>query len=139
MAPLSFRSGAMRARPGARPRHRSIPFFNENNARLSSVCCAHHRLRRRRRSRRLGRATSRRAGGLHHAWAIVKTGLSPRGISWAGMTKSVKSLLHREVASRDGTAGSLVDLYFDDGDWCLRYLVVDPGGPMPRRELLVPA
>jgi hypothetical protein len=30
-------------------------------------------------------------------------------------------------------------VYFDDRDWRLRYLVVDTGGPMPRREILVPA
>lgn len=55
------------------------------------------------------------------------------------MLKSVRSLLHKPLTASDGPLGSLVDLYFDDRDWRLRYLVVDPGRPMPRREVLVPA
>jgi sporulation protein YlmC with PRC-barrel domain len=54
--------------------------------------------------------------------------------------KSVRSLLHKPVAaSNGGMAGTLADVYFDDRDWRLRYLVLDPGNPMPRREVLVPA
>ena len=55
------------------------------------------------------------------------------------MTTSVKSLLRCPVHARDGAAGWLTDLYFHDRDWRLRYFVVDPGRPMPRRERLVPA
>ena len=53
--------------------------------------------------------------------------------------QSIKALLHRPITARDGAVGWLVDVYFDDRDWRVRYLVVDPGRPMPRREVLVPA
>jgi hypothetical protein len=47
-------------------------------------------------------------------------------------------LLHRQpVLARDGTAGELVDLLFDDERWLVRYLVIDDFGGMPRRDVLV--
>ena len=48
-------------------------------------------------------------------------------------------LLHRlPVHARDGMAGELADILFDDERWVVRYLVIDNLGPMPRRDLLVP-
>ena len=47
-------------------------------------------------------------------------------------------LLHRKpVLARDGRAGELADILFDDAGWTVRYLVVDDMGPMPRRDVLV--
>lgn len=41
------------------------------------------------------------------------------------------------ILARDGAIGSIVDLYFDDRLWSVRYFVLDTGNPMPRREVLV--
>jgi len=47
-------------------------------------------------------------------------------------------LLHRQpVLARDGAAGELADILFDDAGWLVRYLVIDDLGPMPRRDVLV--
>jgi hypothetical protein len=47
-------------------------------------------------------------------------------------------LLHRQpVHARDGMAGELADVLFDDQSWLVRYLVLDNLGPMPRRDVLV--
>jgi hypothetical protein len=47
-------------------------------------------------------------------------------------------LLHRQpVLGRDGMAGELVDMLFDDERWLVRYLVIDNFGAMPRRDVLV--
>jgi hypothetical protein len=47
-------------------------------------------------------------------------------------------LLHRQpVLARDGAAGELADLLFDDERWLVRYLVIDDLGPMPRRDVLI--
>ena len=52
-------------------------------------------------------------------------------------TMSVR-LLHRQpVLARDGAAGELADILFDDEGWLVRYLVIDDLGPMPRRDVLV--
>jgi hypothetical protein len=55
------------------------------------------------------------------------------------MLRSVKALHGRSVAARDGEAGWVVDVYFDDERWDLRYLVVDTCNPMPQREVLLAA
>jgi sporulation protein YlmC with PRC-barrel domain len=47
-------------------------------------------------------------------------------------------LLHRKpVLARDGRAGELADILFNDASWTVRYFVVDDMGPMPRRDVLV--
>lgn len=42
------------------------------------------------------------------------------------------------VVAQDGEIGSIVDVYFDDAGWDVRYLVLDTGKPMPRRQVLIP-
>jgi sporulation protein YlmC with PRC-barrel domain len=54
------------------------------------------------------------------------------------MLRSVKALRGRPIAARDGDMGEVVDVYFDDERWELRYLVVDTRHSMPHREVLVP-
>ena len=54
------------------------------------------------------------------------------------MLRSVKALRGRPIAARDGKMGEVVDVYFDDERWELRYLVVDTRHSMPQREVLVP-
>ena len=50
----------------------------------------------------------------------------------------MKNLSGRRIAAHDGDGGFVVEVYFDDKGWQVRYLVVDIGKPMPRREVLVP-
>jgi uncharacterized protein YrrD len=50
-----------------------------------------------------------------------------------------KRLCNAAVDASDGHIGSVYDLYFDNDDWTIRYLVVDTGGWLPgRKVLLVP-
>lgn len=53
------------------------------------------------------------------------------------MLRSVKSLRGQPIVALDGPIGFLVDVYFDDRDWKVRYLVLDTGRPMPQRQVLV--
>jgi hypothetical protein len=50
----------------------------------------------------------------------------------------MKGLSGRRIVGLDGDAGFIVEVYFDDKVWQVRYLVVDTENPMPRREVLVP-
>jgi hypothetical protein len=50
---------------------------------------------------------------------------------------SLRRLHWQPAAARDGAAGELVDLLFDDQSWAVRYLVIDTVNAMPRRDLLV--
>jgi sporulation protein YlmC with PRC-barrel domain len=48
------------------------------------------------------------------------------------------SELHEcHVQARDGTLGRVQDVYFDDGTWTVRYLVVEIGGWLHRRRVLI--
>jgi len=51
---------------------------------------------------------------------------------------ALRTLHRRRVLVRDGTAGELADILFDDRSWTVRYLVVDAVDWMPRRDILVP-
>ncbi len=53
------------------------------------------------------------------------------------MVRSARGLRYRPLEARDGAIGFLVDVYFDDRSWKVRYLVLDTGRPMPRRQVLV--
>lgn len=46
-------------------------------------------------------------------------------------------LLGAMVAARDGDVGKVHDIYFDDSAWTVRYLVVDTGGWLTGRKVLV--
>ena len=50
---------------------------------------------------------------------------------------SMKALLGDALVAQDGAIGFIADVYFDDRLWTVRYLVVDTGHPMPRREVLI--
>jgi hypothetical protein len=41
------------------------------------------------------------------------------------------------VRQRDGRAGELADVLFDDAQWLVRYLVIDTIDTMPRRYVLI--
>jgi len=56
------------------------------------------------------------------------------------MPQSTNGLHSFKIHARDGEIGTLEDLYFDDGQWIVRYLVVDTGKWLPgRRVLIAPA
>jgi hypothetical protein len=53
------------------------------------------------------------------------------------MLQSVKALRGGAIVARDERFGFIVDLYFDDESWRLRYVVLDTGRPMPQRSVLI--
>lgn len=54
------------------------------------------------------------------------------------MLHKIKGELHgKDVLARDGTIGSVDDVYFDDQRWAVRYLVVDTGDWLPGRRVLI--
>lgn len=54
------------------------------------------------------------------------------------MLRSVKDLDGCELAARDGTIGHVREVYFDDHQWVVRHLVVDTGGWLSGRRVLIP-
>src|SRR5690349_5350818 len=53
------------------------------------------------------------------------------------MLRSVKRLRGQPIVASDGPMGFIVDVYFDDRNWQVRYLVLDTGRPMPQRQVLL--
>jgi uncharacterized protein YrrD len=53
------------------------------------------------------------------------------------MTWKVSELKGDDVLSRDGSIGTLDDVYFDDESWRVRYMVVDTGGWVGGRRMLI--
>src|SRR5262245_46429670 len=53
------------------------------------------------------------------------------------MLRNVTALRGDVILARDGDIGLVVDVYFDDERWSLRYLVVDTGHVMPERRVLI--
>ena len=53
------------------------------------------------------------------------------------MLRSVKSLEGCAIGATDGTFGKVKDFYFDDQAWVIRYLVVDTGGWLGGRKVLI--
>jgi uncharacterized protein YrrD len=54
------------------------------------------------------------------------------------MLHSAKKMRGYTVVAVDGKAGTVDDLYFDDSRWAMRYLVVDTGGWLSGRRVLIP-
>jgi hypothetical protein len=53
------------------------------------------------------------------------------------MLRSLKELRGYTIHATDGDIGKAQDFYFDDEDWVLRYLVVDTGGWLSGRRVLI--
>ena len=53
------------------------------------------------------------------------------------MLRSLKNLERYEVRATDGTIGTVVDFLLEEGSWTIRYLVVDTGGFIDRRRVLI--
>ncbi len=54
-----------------------------------------------------------------------------------GTLRDAKHLLGYSIRATDGEIGSVADLYFDDERWAIRYLVVDTGGWLTGRKVLI--
>jgi sporulation protein YlmC with PRC-barrel domain len=53
------------------------------------------------------------------------------------MLHSVKELTGLAVGARDGEVGKVKDAFFDDERWTIRHLVVDAGGWLTERKVLI--
>jgi uncharacterized protein YrrD len=51
--------------------------------------------------------------------------------------RNVKDLSGYTIHATDGLLGAVDDLYFDDEDWAVRYLVVDTGDWLSERKVLI--
>jgi sporulation protein YlmC with PRC-barrel domain len=54
------------------------------------------------------------------------------------MLRGISDLKRFTIAATDGILGSLTDLYFDDRNWAVRYLVVEGGNWLQGRRVFVP-
>jgi len=55
----------------------------------------------------------------------------------AGALRNAKDLLGYAIRATDGNIGTITDLYFDDDRWTVRYVVVDTGGWLTGRHVLI--
>ena len=53
------------------------------------------------------------------------------------MLRSLKDLENFTIAAIDGPIGQVKDFYFDDDAWAVRYLVVETGSWLDRRQVLI--
>ena len=53
------------------------------------------------------------------------------------MLRSMKDLEKCTIGATDGAIGKVKDVYFDDDDWAVRYLVVDTGSWLDSRQVLI--
>jgi len=54
------------------------------------------------------------------------------------MLYRLEKLIGMTLEASDGEIGSVTDIYFDDHRWTVRYLVVDTGGWLGARDVLIP-
>lgn len=54
------------------------------------------------------------------------------------MLRSITELRGCAVIAKDGELGTVDDVYFDDQKWRVRHLVIDTGGWLPGRKVLIP-
>ena len=54
------------------------------------------------------------------------------------MLRSINQLYGSKLRASDGEIGHVSDLYFDDQQWTVRYLVADTGSWIPGRLVLIP-
>ena len=53
------------------------------------------------------------------------------------MLRDTKELEHYAIKATDGEIGQVKDFYFDDDGWVIRYLVVETGGWLSSRRVLI--
>ncbi len=54
-----------------------------------------------------------------------------------GALRNAKDLLGYSIRATDGNIGTITDFYFDDERWTVRYVVVDTGGWLTGRRVLI--
>ena len=54
------------------------------------------------------------------------------------MLRSMKELERYKVSATDGDLGSVDNFLVEDTSWAVRYLVMDTGGPLGGRRVLIP-
>lgn len=63
------------------------------------------------------------------------------GTSGVGITSRLRPLEELQsytIGATDGDIGTIADVYFDDQSWTARYLVVDTGRWLSKRQVLIP-
>jgi PRC-barrel domain len=73
--------------------------------------------------------------GRRQAGADVQTVETHR--DGEGMLRNVTDLQGYAIRATDGVIGRVDDAYFDDEDWAIRYLIVDAGGWLSGRRVLI--
>lgn len=53
------------------------------------------------------------------------------------MFQRTKQIIGNKIAAQDGDLGKVDDLLFDDMNWTVRYFVLDTGGWLPGRKILI--
>lgn len=53
------------------------------------------------------------------------------------MRQSVTNLIGDTISAKDGEIGSVDDLYFNDESWIIRYIIVDTGGFLKHKKVLI--
>jgi sporulation protein YlmC with PRC-barrel domain len=53
------------------------------------------------------------------------------------MKRSIKQIYGSKLGATDGDIGHVLDFYFDDQDWVIRYVVADTGHWLPGRQVLL--
>jgi sporulation protein YlmC with PRC-barrel domain len=53
------------------------------------------------------------------------------------MLRSIKDLQGFNIQATDGEIGELSEIYFDDHEWIVRYLVIDIGAWLPEQKVLI--
>jgi uncharacterized protein YrrD len=53
------------------------------------------------------------------------------------MKRSIKNLMGFAIGATDGEIGKVIDFYFDDGSWTIRYLIVKTGSWLFGRKVLI--
>ena len=53
------------------------------------------------------------------------------------MLRSLKELYGNKLGASDGEIGRIKDVYFDDQNWAIRYLVADTGTWLTDRKVLI--
>jgi hypothetical protein len=62
---------------------------------------------------------------------------TPAPIEDLVMLRNFTTLKHMSIGAADGEIGRVRDAYFDDHEWTLRYLVVNPGSWLTARRVLI--
>jgi sporulation protein YlmC with PRC-barrel domain len=69
--------------------------------------------------------------------AAAPSGPGPDGAGLLGMLRSLKDLERYTVAASDGDLGRVVDFLIDDEHWRVRHLIVETGGFLAGRRVLI--